>query len=443
MKKCKQLQTLKSPELKLSHNAIAEQVRQKEKVYRFKTEFLNTISHEIRSSEANVISLLDVVEMEITLLQESVYSEIMERQTSLSGSQAPKNIHESFRRILSLVSSAKENAYHSLNSLVNLCNLHRLQSSNIQCDFETTDIRSMIENIINNDSFLKNRTVTVRLDMNPKLENYLSIDYKNFNKALTIVVHNAIRFSGENGLVRIKVDLKVEEETHFLMITVQDFGDGIPPQQLNILFKTGLENESESGVINYPKLSLQLPQAKMRVEAAGGRLECQSTVKQGTTVTLLTPYLVVSEECEQRLVPHERGIAACCKIKAFRILLVEDNPLTLQLEKNLLEALGCEVDIAMNGNEAVHLIGQNHYQLLLIDITLPDIDGIEVIKKIKLKGQALPPYIVAVTSHVTEDDIAYFLNSDVMTVLDKPATKQKLQDLLELIAAMENQALND
>jgi CheY-like chemotaxis protein len=440
MKKCNQFQALENTESKNTPNTFAETGKEMEKVSRFKMDFLNMISHEIRSSEGNVISILGILETAVNNLQNIFYKNIIDRQ-SIHDSEEAKDIHDLFHRLIELVSFAKENSYYSLNSIANLCSLYKLHVGKISCNFEMTDIQGMIENIVNNNVFLKKRKITTRVVVESIISNCLLVDYKNLNDALSIVINNAIRFSPENGLVQIEVDSKAEGENNFLLLTVRDFGEGMSPLQLKTLFKTALNDDDLHDVTKYRKLSLQLPQAKIRIEAAGGEIEIQSTVKKGTTVTLLTPYHIVSGNTLPTPPLQNKEDSSFPKPKPFRILLVEDNAMTRELEKNILEELGCEVDVATNGVDAILAAEQDCYQILFVDITLPDMTGIEVMHQINSQQKSTRPFVVAVTSHVSEEDVEYFLSQGIMDVIPKPVTKQQFQNVLEIIADIESQKI--
>ena len=113
-----------------------------------------------------------------------------------------------------------------------------------------------------------------------------------------------------------------------------------------------------------------------------------------------------------------------------RVLLVEDNPLNQKVTKVLLEDLGCQVDVVMDGRQAIQHIKENQYNIVFMDVGLPEMDGITVAKEIRRLDGTKDVPIVALTAHVMEKDIQQCFQAKMNGVLTKPITVDDLKKTL-------------
>jgi CheY-like chemotaxis protein len=257
------------------------------------------------------------------------------------------------------------------------------------------------------------------------------IDSANLSAALSILIGNAIRFSHPNERVKIDVTTLEKKGNNYLRITVQNHGAGMPDEQVKNLFVILNNEDKNTKEAIYYKPSVQLSRAKMWIEASGGNLELTSVLNQGTTASVLIPYTIINDtkaiNTVQKLkstIVHEAVSPRCS------ILLIEDDIISQKVTYNALVGLGYKVDVASNGAEAIKMALKNQYDVAILDISLTDMNGIEVMRQIRaIKKDNI--IFIAVTSHSSEEDEDYFVSEGAMAVLAKPATIPQLQNMIE------------
>jgi CheY-like chemotaxis protein len=173
----------------------------------------------------------------------------------------------------------------------------------------------------------------------------------------------------------------------------------------------------------------------MYLEASEGRLEIVSAPKKGTEVKLHIPYeltthvpsrgkIIMDDADDYR--KGEIGRPLTCAV-----LLVEDELVMQKIIVQRLVEMGYQVDVAKNGRDAIALAIANDYPIILLDITLPDINGLEVMKQIyALKGDNI--IFIALSSHASEEEEDYFMRQGVMALLAKPVTHKQLKNMMDM-----------
>lgn len=407
-------------QLKNTQKALDEQIKKTEKAYRSKGEFLTTVSHEIRNPISNVITYQNLVKNELDKLQEIFFESVIEGLANQGKADIVQKISDIFQMTFEYFSTTQAESHRSLNALINLASLHRMQVNGVQPKFEMCNVKKLLEDSIAESTYPNYGKIHVQVQINSELSENINLDYNNVKEALKIIVGNAIRFSHDNGRVKIKADNLSENQQKYLIVSVQDFGEGISAEQLENIFETSLSDEKTSKESIYRKPSIQLPQAKMWVEASSGYIDIKSILKQGTIVTLKIPYEAVQDNLNQEVITQKQGC---------NILLIEDD-LVIQ-KATLLELIELKhrVDIASNGKDAIKFALENDYDVALLDISLPDISGLEVMRVVRSKKEDQIIFI-GVTSHATEEDEEYFIEQGAMTVLKKPVSKQILKSTI-------------
>lgn len=418
-------------EQKKMQTQLLEQIKQREEAHRSKAEFISTASHEIRNPIGGVLGYLGMLKDEIDGLQANIYGEIFDVLNAAGKSELIKNVKQQFNEIIEKQKEAEKEAWHSLNSLTNIGDLYSLQTEGIATSIEPFNIREFLDETITNNMDINKNKVDICLYVEPGVPAEPAIDYKNICDALVIIIRNAIRFSDDKGLVKIKLDTIEDNQQCYLIISVQDFGCGIANTQLDNLFVSYSDAPSQEKR-RYAKPSIQLTRAKMKVEASGGVIDIKSTLGEGTTVLIKVPYQF--ESVIDVKTDEEISMNFCS------VLLVEDNVGIQQIAKQYLGELGYCYDVASTGADAIKLGLENNYDIVFLDITLPDMNGLDVMRAIQQKKGGETLY-VALTSHASDDDEDYFISQGVMTVLKKPVTKKQLQECIE--SALEANADKD
>jgi len=160
----------------------------------------------------------------------------------------------------------------------------------------------------------------------------------------------------------------------------------------------------------------------------GGDLSCEGTFGEGSSFTAVIPVRLVERAIDEVLKDRETKYDPCGNAV---ILLAEDEPVNSELMEALLESLGHEVHVTKNGEQALEVASGHSFDLILMDISMPKMDGLEATRRIrKLAGASSKTPIVAMTAHVTREDREACLSNGMNDYLAKPISYSKLRTVL-------------
>ncbi|HRS38198.1 MAG TPA: ATP-binding protein, partial [Bacteroidia bacterium] len=272
------------------------------------------------------------------------------------------------------------------------------------------------------------------MDIEPEVPAVLKGDPVRLNQILINLAGNAIKFT-EKGSVRIHVkQLSRQADESILEFSVSDSGIGISEEQINKIF----ESFSQAGHDTARKFGgtgLGLTISKQLIELQGGSIYVRSELGKGTTFSFKIPYRIGDAA---RLVATEATGTdeAVQALKGVRILLVEDNQFNQMVAVDTLQDMLLEptIDLAENGQEAVEKVRENDYDLVLMDVQMPVMNGFEATRQIRnLSGPRSRTKIMAMTANVTEEEINNCFACGMDEYLAKPFDQTKLlQKLVRL-----------
>ena len=244
---------------------------------------------------------------------------------------------------------------------------------------------------------------------------------------------NAIKFT-EHGEVQVNVHHSPLPETEGdveLTFTVQDTGIGIPPSAQEHLFQPFVQADS-SIPRRFGGTGLGLSISKSLVEMMGGRIWVESEVGKGSTFCFTLCLPVAKEMPADSEAPRAVPAAAGAPL---RILLVEDNPANQKLATYLLLDRGHTVEIAGNGLEAISLTDRNRYDVILMDVQMPEMNGLEAAAAIRKRHSGGPqPPIIAMTAYAQKGDRERCLAAGMDAYISKPIQREELIDTVERLA---------
>jgi CheY-like chemotaxis protein len=244
---------------------------------------------------------------------------------------------------------------------------------------------------------------------------------------LNNLVSNALKFTSEGG-VEVKVGLKERsDDSAMLRFEVIDTGIGLTPAQRQGLF-TAFTQADTSTTRKYGGTGLGLTISKRLAEMMGGEIWCQSEYKRGSafgfTARFKLDAAVMARTARKPKNEIDRKLLE--PIVGARLLLTEDNEVNQLVASRILNKAGFEIDIANNGLEAVELVQRNHYDLVLMDIQMPEMDGLTAARAIRrLPGLERLP-IVAMTAHAMSGDRELSLEAGMNDHVTKPINNAEL-----------------
>lgn len=356
-----------------------------------KSNFLSVMSHELRTPLNGIIGLVQVIK----------------KQNLLADAQEHMNDIENAGK-------------HLLNLVNDILDFSKLEIANTTMQTEPIEIKAIFNEVFSackGRALAKKITLTSHLKKNlPKI---ISGDPLRLKQVMLNLIDNAIKYTND-GSIRITL----EEKNGLLHFSVKDTGIGIDKKMTDLVFEKFFQ--VETGYIrNTEGIGLGLAICKKLVNNMGGNIGCTSTLGKGSTFWFTIPCTPSHYQNDTTLPADTFSLSPHF---SATILVVEDHPLNQKVAKLLLEELSCNVDIAPTGSLAYRAVNKKHYDLIFMDLGLPDIDGYAATEKIRKKHPNIP--IVGLTAHTDSDDIERCFSIKMNDVLTKPVTIEDFRRVL-------------
>ena len=268
----------------------------------------------------------------------------------------------------------------------------------------------------------RGKGIALQLAVDPALPDWLRGDPLRLTQILFNLLGNAIKFTLQGG-----VTLSVSRQGEQLLFAVSDTGIGIAPEQCAELFLP-FRQLDPSMTRRFGGSGLGLAICRHLVELMGGEIGVESQLGQGSRFWFRIPCSSAAAAPE----PFHDELA----IGPLNILLVEDSPVNQQVIQALLHKLGHSVRLAGNGYEALRAVAQELPQLVLMDLRMPEMDGLEASRRLKRQYPQLP--ILALTANTAEEDRAACLHVGMSELVAKPVTSNGLRMALTAIFGKKN-----
>jgi hypothetical protein len=243
------------------------------------------------------------------------------------------------------------------------------------------------------------------------------------------LISNAVKFTTQGSVaVRLERECTGEKE-RWLTLTVEDTGTGIAPEQRERIFEKFTQADGSISR-KFGGTGLGLAITKRLVELHGGKIELESEVGKGSTFRVTLPYrLAAREEKVESIVP-----CACqqAPVHGGRILLAEDNRVNQRVVAAALEKRSYEVDVAHSGEEALELLEERRYALVLMDVQMPGMDGMETTRRIRARWSRAELPVIALTAHAMTGDRERCLASGMNDYISKPIDQEQLLRLVHM-----------
>jgi PAS domain S-box-containing protein len=350
--------------------------KEAEAATRVKAEFLSTVSHEIRTPMNAIISIAN-------LLQEMKHT----------GEQ------EEYFRILKL---SADNLLHLINDILDYS---KIEAGRVMLAERSLNLRELISALLYSLNITaEEKGLTIRTDIDERLPAHVLGDPVKIGQVLTNLLSNAIKFT-EKGhvLLQLQVQELTQEEVS-VDFHIQDTGIGIPQDRLEKVFEEYTQADYETN-LKYGGTGLGLTISQKLLALYGSKLAVKSEEGKGTEFSF-NLRLKLGKDTS----PKKEGIASHPEpsLQGVKLLLVDDNPINVMVVSKYLEKWGIDVDVAGDGAEAVAKVRQQEYELVLMDLQMPGMDGYEATSTIRNFGEdkyrRLPVIALSASSSVDHKD---------------------------------------
>jgi len=272
----------------------------------------------------------------------------------------------------------------------------------------------------------KEKNIRFSYEIDDALDVVVIGDSFRLRQVLLNMLSNAIKFT-ERGYVKLRCMAEEKSGDHLrVRFDVIDTGIGISPDDLKTIFSK-YRQVYPSGGAKYGGTGLGLTICKNLIELQDGSLSVSSRENEGSTFSFIIPY---EKARMSKILSDNTGQIDLNKLKGRKILLVEDDSVNRLLGKTILEKFGCSYELALNGKETIAKINNNDYELILLDINLPDISGLDIARYIRNDKQDRRTKIVAFSAVITGDNIMEYKNAGIDDFLLKPYKEINLYNIL-------------
>ena len=395
----------------ITHTVQAQERLKAEKIEaedanRAKSDFLAHMSHEIRTPLTAINGIVEIFER--------TRDSFTEKQQSLVGT---------------LKSSTS-----SLIDLINdILDFSKIESGELELDEQGFVLDEIFENVISMMSLkASEKGVSFVFDYSALKGAEFYGDIKRIRQILVNLINNAIKFTDKGG-VSISAEVEARDDAELLKITVTDTGIGIDPENFDLVFQRFKQADS-SVSRKYGGTALALPISKNLANLMGGDIFLNSELNKGTTFTLMLP-IKIEMAGTVRQKDEEKSMKINDKVRSAlhgekKILVVEDYEGNIVILSYMFDELGVEYDVARTGLEAVNLWKKNYYDVVLMDIQMPVMDGFTATKEIReyeAQNALERTPIIGMTAHALVGDKDKCIECGMDAYLPKPLVEVDLQ----------------
>jgi len=380
-------------QLKETNDQLVHAKELAERSLKIKDQFLANMSHEIRTPMNGIVGMVDLLST-----------------TSLKGEQS---------EYLETIKKSSEVLLEILNDILDLS---KIEAGKMTLRTSPVELRQVIGKLYA--MFSQQATahkINLAYYINPRLPEYVIIDETRLMQIISNLLSNAIKFTKDGGSVHLSMKPQFKyDKTHVIKVEVRDTGIGIAKENLSSLFKS-FSQIDDSSTKSFGGTGLGLRISKELCQLMNGNIGVYSTPNLGSTFWFTFEATETTKKAvEQQIQEKDEITVNVFSESKPKVLLVDDNQINRQVAGEILKASGCLVDLATNGHEAIALVEKKNYDIIFMDIQMPEMDGVTATKKLKSMNLSQLPPIVAMTAYSMGPDRERFLSQGMDDYLAKP-----------------------
>ena len=384
-------------EIKRYEEGLKSAIEKAEEMNRIKSNFLANMSHELRTPMTGILGFADILSKSLEDPEQKEMAEVI------------------FRGGTRLT-----------NTLNMILDLSKIEAEKIEVELNTTSLSEIInESVKLFEVAAEEKKLTIKSEIKEEL--CANIDGKLLIQVLSNLIKNAVTYTKEGSII-VSLAKSIKDDDEYAEIRISDTGIGIPSDSLDLIFEP-FRQVSEGWTRSFEGTGLGLTISKKYVELMNGTIQAESVLNVGTTFTVSFKNIVTlldNQQINGQFIPEQISRNKPCVKKT---LLVEDDEYTVYAIKRVLKDV-CNFDITNNGFEAIEKAKTNKYDIILMDIGLKEMDGLEATREIrKIAGYEKIP-IVALTAYAMEGDKEKFFEGGCSHYISKPFSNEKLKKLV-------------
>lgn len=371
-------------ELKKTNEELQYSKELAEKSLKIKERFLANMSHEIRTPLNGIMGMLHLLD-----------------ETQLDSKQKQH------------VRTLKGSADILLNILNDLLDLSKIEAGKMELNKSSIHTKSIFKKIfLLYEQQAKDNQISLRYEVSPEVPEYIESDETKLIQVYSNLISNALKFTPANGSVTVTLNvLQKKKKKIILEGTVKDTGIGISKTDQKKLFNSFTQLDSSSSK-TYKGTGLGLYISKKIIKLFSGSIGIKSAEGKGSKFWFTFEAKTSQQHTKKPEKPLKLG-------NSPNILIVDDNMVNLELASEMLKLAGCHITLASSGREAVNKFETTKFDAILMDIQMPDMDGIETAKQIKISRFPVPP-IIAMTAYSIDGLDKKFSEMELDDYIAKP-----------------------
>ena len=369
-----------------------------------KQQFLSNMSHEIRTPLNSILGFTSVLlKTELSIEQKEFVEAIKTSGTSL-------------------------------NLLINdILDLAKVDAGRMTFEKQPFEIRKSIKSILHSFNLkIKEKNLELVTEYDSKIPSMLLGDPLRLNQIILNLISNAVKFTHKGKIILSVKLLSEDNENIIIEFTVSDTGIGIAAGKIDSIFN--IFEQAETNTANfYGGTGLGLAIVKQLIENQGGSISLKSKIGEGSTFSFILPFGKTATKSEEEI----EVLKLDSEIKTLRVLVAEDVALNQLLIKIILSDFGFEHEIVSNGKIAIEKLQTNTYDIILMDLHMPEMNGFQTTEYIRKTMKSQIP-IIALTADVTTADISKCKEFGMDDYISKPINENLLYSKLVVLARKQN-----
>jgi len=378
------------------NNQLMQETARAERLLHVKSEFLATMSHEIRTPMNGVLGMAQALQM--------------------------MKLDDDIRDMVSVIKESAENLLGIINDILDFS---RLEAGQMRVEIMSIQVRKLVKSL--EDVFTpacRQKSLQLRIHVDDEVPEYIESDHIRLRQVLMNLIGNAVKFT-DQGIVDVRVSLKMRDGASMLLFKIEDTGPGLPAAAIDSLFERFVQADA-SIARKFGGTGLGLAISKRLTELLEGRIGAENRAEGGARFWLELPCEPMGEtEMPQLVKPNSAQV-----IRGMSVLFIDDNQVNRKAMQALLKPFGVALTLVDSGREAVELCRTRSFDVILLDIHMPEMDGFETLLQFRRLPQPPSCPIFAVTADVMPEAVAHYKSAGFNGVLAKPLMVDALVDTI-------------